>query len=88
MDCIQNHRAFGLFPSSDVTAKGKRLKLERFESGFCFRNVLILALCLCFYIGRWKKSKSSMILVFLLQTRRATYLASPGQQNCETQIGV
>jgi hypothetical protein len=34
---IQIYRDFGLFSSSDVKTKAKRLKLQRFESGFCFR---------------------------------------------------
>ena len=33
---IQNYWTFGLFPSSDVKTKAKRLTLLRFESGFCF----------------------------------------------------
>jgi hypothetical protein len=39
MVCIQSHRVYGLFPSSDIKTKAKRLKLKllRFESGFCFR---------------------------------------------------
>jgi hypothetical protein len=37
MAYVQKYRAFGLFPSSDVKTKAKRLKLQRFESGFCFR---------------------------------------------------
>ena len=35
---VQNYWAFGLFfPSSDVKTDAKRLKLQRFESGLCFR---------------------------------------------------
>jgi hypothetical protein len=35
MVCIQNYSIYGHFPSSDMKTKAKRLKLLRFESGFC-----------------------------------------------------
>jgi hypothetical protein len=34
--CFGNYWVYGLFPSSNVKTKDRRLKLLRFESGFCF----------------------------------------------------